>query len=125
MRCTREVKAFGTEMSTWWMGSSSTGSHFGIASCIALARRGLERLVGAVDGVELAGDEGHRHVHHREAQGPVAQIFHHAFLDRGDVVARDGAAHHRVDEAVAGAARQRLHLDLDVGELAVAAATGA
>ena len=94
-RCTREVKAFGTEMSTWWIGSSSTGSHFGMASLIAMRADRLERLVRAVDGVELAGREIDRDVDHREAERPVLQILDHALLDRGDVVARDGAADDR------------------------------
>ena len=104
------------------MGSSSTGSHFGMASLIAMRAAVLNAWS------ELSTAWNWPVIRFTETSttgkpsGPVAQIVPHAFLDRGDVVARNGAADHRIDEGVAGAARQRLHLDLDVGELAVAAA---
>src|SRR6185437_12291920 len=44
-----------------------------------------------------------------------------ALFDRGDEVARDGAAEDLVDELEASAAFERLHADLAVAELAVAA----
>ena len=66
-----------------------------------------------------------RDVDHREAERPALQIFAHALLDRADELARHGAADDLVVEFEARAARQRLDLDMDVAELAVAARSGA
>src|SRR3546814_12305965 len=45
----------------------------------------------------------------------------HALVDGGNEVLRDGTADHPVDEGIAGAARLWRDVDLDVGELAMAA----
>src|SRR4029453_14442156 len=60
-------------------------------------------------------------IDHRLAERAFLEIVDQAFLDGRYEVARHHAAHDLVDEAEARAARQRLDLDLDVGELAVTA----
>ncbi len=69
----------------------------------------------------LAVEQRHFEIDHRLAERAFLQVVAQPFLDGGDEVARHHAAHDLVDEAEARAARQRLDLDLDVGELAVAA----
>ena len=126
MRWTREVKAFGTEISTWWMGSKQHR----VAFRHRLGHRLRPQVLNAWSELSTAWNwpvtRCDRDIDDGESpSGPCFRYSGHAFLDRGDEVARNGAAHHRVLEDLAGAARQRLHLDLDVGELAVAAASGA
>ena len=85
------------------------------------AAGGPERHVGGIDRVIGAVDQRHRDIDHRKAERPVLECVDHAFLDRRDVVARHHAAGDLVLEREAGAARQRLDVEHDVAELAVAA----
>ena len=71
-------------------------------------------VIGAVD-------QRHRDVDHRKAERAVLERVDHALLDRRDVVARHHAAGDLLLEHEAGAARQRLDVEHDVAELAVAA----
>ena len=81
----------------------------------------LERHVGGIDRVIGAVDQRHRDVDHREAERAVLERVDDALLDRRDVIARHHAAGDLVLELEAGAARQRLDVEHDVAELAVAA----
>ena len=69
----------------------------------------------------LAVEQRHFEIDHRLAERSLLQILDQPGLDRRDEIARHDTAHDLVDEAEARAARQRLDLDLDVGELAMAA----
>ncbi len=83
---------------------------------------GLERGVGGVDAVRLAVDQGDPQVDHRVAGDQAAlHLGADALLDRRDVVVRHRAADDLVDELEAGAAGQRLDLDVADGVLAVPA----
>ena len=86
-----------------------------------MLRRGLERHVGAVDGVELPIHQRDRDIHHRKAERPLLRRFLGRLADRGNEVARHRAADDLVDELEPGAARARGDVDLHVGELAVPA----
>ena len=71
----------------------------------------------------LAVVEGHADVDHRvAAEVALLERLDHALLDRRDERARNGAAHHLVDELEAAAARQGLDPQPAVGVLAAAAA---
>ena len=84
--------------------------------------RHLERQLVAVHGVVGAVVDGHLEVDHREAGEVAAQPgLLDALLDGRDELPRDGAAEDVVLEREVGAARQRLHADLAVAELPVAA----
>src|SRR6185312_2154155 len=87
----------------------------------ALPAGGLERHVGAVDRVEPAGNQIDMNIDDREAERPRFQRLLDPFLDRRDEVARDRAADDAVLEDKARTSLQRLHVDDDVGELAVPA----
>src|SRR5262249_31903992 len=82
----------------------------GLRERVAQTHRGggLERHLGAVDGMVLAVEARDLHVDHREAER-AAVLFglDDAFLDRGDEVARDHAADDLVDELVPAAALLR------------------
>ena len=80
-----------------------------------------ERELGAVDAVIAAVDQGHRAIDHLEAERALAHRFAHAFLDRRDPLLGHGAAVDLLLEHEARAARQGLHFDDHVAELAVAA----
>ena len=80
-----------------------------------------ERHVGGIDAVIGAVDQRHRDVDDGKSQRAVLERVDHAFLDRGDVVARHHAAGDLLLEHEAGAARHRLDVEHDVAELAVAA----
>ena len=58
----------------------------------------------------------------KPARKPRCGRLHDAFLNRGNVVLGNRAAEDFVDELEVAAARQRLHLDLAIAELAVTAA---
>src|SRR5207248_9841088 len=68
------------------------------------------------------GDQDDLQVDSRKTERAGLQCLYCAFLDRREVVARDGPADDAVLEDKAGAARQRLHLDRAIGKLPVAAA---
>ena len=83
----------------------------------------LERHFVRVDVVIAAVVDGDFEVDHRIAGEITARRrLHDALFDRGYELARNGAAEDLVGELEAAAARQRLHPDLAVAELAVAAA---
>src|SRR5262249_17773678 len=86
------------------------------------AGRRLERHVRAVDGVILAVIERDRYVDDREPERTAIEKLARPLLPRRYVLPRYRAADDMVDDLEAGAARQRLDLDMDVPELAVAAA---
>src|SRR5947207_15766584 len=69
----------------------------------------------------LTVEQLHFEIDHRLAERAFLQVIDQPLLDRWNEVSRHHAAHDLVDEAEARAARQGLDLDLDVGELAVAA----
>src|SRR5215472_16659397 len=79
----------------------------------------MERLVRAVDGVKLSGDQVDRHIDDRKADRTAAQRLNDPFLDGRDIVARDRAADGKSET---GAAGHRLDFDRNIGELAVSAA---
>ena len=87
------------------------------------AAGGLERQFVRVDVVIRAVVQDHPEVDDREA-GEISTLrrFHDALFHRRNVVLRNRAAEDLVDELEVAAARQRLHLDLAIAELAVAAA---
>ena len=72
--------------------------------------------------MELAGDQIDRDIDDRKADRSMEQRLNHTFLNRRDIVARDGPADDAVGIGKAGAARQRFHLDRYIGELSVPAA---
>src|SRR5205085_6838295 len=82
----------------------------------------LEGHFRRVDVVVLPIGEADAEIDHRIAgqETLLARVLN-ALLHRWDVLAWDGAAVDVVDELEIAAARQRLHGDLAVGELAVAA----
>ena len=80
-----------------------------------------EGELGAVDAVIAAVDQGHRAIDHLEAERALDHRLANAVLDRGDPLLGHRAAVDLLLEHEAGAARQRLHLDDHVAELAVAA----
>ena len=82
---------------------------------------GAEGELGAVDAVVGAVDQGHRDVDHRKAERALGERVLDAGLDRGDPLLGDHPAGDLVVELEAVAARQRLHLDHAIAELAVAA----
>ena len=104
-----------------------TGSRIvGLAFCHGVLegqRAGdLERHFRGVDVVVLAVEQPHLEVDHRiagEEAAPAGLLD--PLLDRRPEVVRDGAAEDLVGEREVLAARQRLDLDLAVGELAAAA----
>src|SRR5580700_344295 len=63
----------------------------------------------------------HRHVDHREAERTAIERILHAGLDRGEILARHGAAMDRFGKGKAVASPARLHVDDNVAELAMAA----
>ena len=71
----------------------------------------------------MVGAVGQRdgHIHHLEAERSLFERLDRAFLDRRDEVSRHHAAADLVLELEAGAARQRLDVEHDIAELAVAA----
>ena len=83
---------------------------------------GLERQFVRIDIVIGAVVENHLEIDHRKA-GEKAALgrLHDAFLDRRNVVLGNRAAEDFVDELEFAAARQRLHLDPAIAELAVTA----
>ena len=114
--------ASGTVTTSSLTGSSRIGSAFASASLKPDRRRGLERHLGAVDGVVLAVEARDLHVDDGEAERAAVLLgLDDALLDRGDEVARDHAADDRVDELVAGAALLRLDAQPRDRELAVTA----
>src|SRR5262245_61262339 len=68
-----------------------------------------------------AVDQRDRDIDDRITLGPLLHRVLHAGLDRGNPLARDGAPGDLVDELKALAARQGLHLDDAIAELAVSA----
>ncbi len=113
----------GTTTTSSLTGSSSTGS--GVRERVAQTHRGrgLERHLGAVDGVVLAVEAGDLHVDDGEAERAAVLLgLDDALFDRGDEVARDHAADDRVDELVAAAAFLRLDPQPRHRELTVPAA---
>src|SRR5690606_24497973 len=76
----------------------------------------------AVDTVVLAVVDGHADVLQRvSGDGAAGHDLAHALLDRGNELARDGAALDLVGELEAGTARQRLDAQEHLAELAGAA----
>ena len=63
----------------------------------------------------------HGHVDDRKAERPAVERVLHAGFDRGEVLARHGAAMHRLGKGKAVASPARFHVDDDIAELAVAA----
>ena len=97
--------ASGTVTTSSLTGSSRIGLAFASASASPIDGRGLERHLGAVDGVVLAVEARDLHVDDREAERAAVLLgLGDALLDRGEEVPRDHAADDRVDELVAGAA---------------------
>ena len=80
-----------------------------------------ERELRAVDAVIAAVDQRDRAVDHLEAERAFVHRFAHAFLDRRNPLLGNRAAVDPLLELEALAARQRLHFDDHVAELAVAA----
>ena len=133
MPCTRPRRLFrspisvpanssGASISTFMMGSSRQGLACFHAFAEGEAAGHLERHFVGVDVVIAAVVDGDLEVDDRVA-GEIAARgrLDDAFFDGGDEVARNGAAEDLVGELEAAAARQRLHADLAVAELAVAA----
>ena len=85
------------------------------------ARRRLERHFGGVDVVIGAVRQIDGEVDDREAERSLHHPVADALLDRRNILLGHDAAGDRVGEGEACAARQRLDLDDDVAELAVAA----
>src|SRR5205085_8789298 len=82
----------------------------------------LERHFRRVDVVILAIDQPDAEIDDRiSGEVPAEPGVLNPFLDGGDVLARNRPAEDLVDKFEVGAARQRLDLDLAVGELAVTA----
>ena len=133
MPCTRPRREFrlpmmspahssGTYTSTCMMGSSRTGLVC-FHGLLERQRAGdLEGHFGGVDVVVGTVQQGDLEIHHRVA-GQIAALgrLDDAFLDGRDVLPRDGAAEDLVLELEAAAARQGLHGDDAIAELAVAA----
>ena len=117
----RDVKSLGAATVTFRIGSSSTGLQLGMASLMAMRAAILNDISELSTRVILAVDQRHFEIDDLLAERAFLQIVAQPLLDGGDEVARHHAAHDPVDEAEARAARQRPDLDLDVGELAVAA----
>ena len=69
----------------------------------------------------LAVGEGHGDIDDREPERTPVQILLHAALDRGDVLPRHRATDNGLGELETGAAGQRLDVEMDITELAVAA----
>src|SRR5215472_17432255 len=70
--------------------------------------------------MKLPGDQVDRDINDRKTDRAAPQRLDHAFLDCGDIITRDRAADDSVDIGETRAARQRFHLERDVGELAMA-----
>ncbi len=85
-------------------------------------RRHLEGELVAVHGVELAVGEGDADIDHGEAERSLGHEVAGTGLDRRDVLLGHRTADDAVVEGEAFAPGQRADVDLDVAELAVAAA---
>ena len=133
MPCTRPRRLFrspirvpanssGASISTFMMGSSRQGLHDLHALAEGEPPRHLERHFVGVHVVVAAVVDRRLEIDDRIA-GQIAARgrLDDALLDRGNEVAGNGAAEDFVGELEAAAAGQRLHPDLAVAELAVAA----
>src|ERR1039458_8919187 len=112
----------GAWISTFMMGSSSAG----LASCLAVfhrfTRRQLEGQLRRIHIMVRAVVQYHAEIHHRESgQESALGRLDDALFPRRDVVLGDRATEDLFDEFKLGAARQRLHFDPAIAELAVAA----
>ena len=86
------------------------------------ARGELERHFRRIDVVIRAVVDRALEIHHRESgQKAVRGRFHDSLFNGGNEIARDGAAENFVGELEFPAARQRLHANPAIAELAVAA----
>src|SRR4029450_1163794 len=118
----RGVASLGAATVTLRMGSSSTGLHLGMASLMAMRAAILNDISElSTEWYWPANRVTSRSTTRSPLARPFLEVLAQPLFDGRDEVARHHAAHDLVDEAEARAARQGLDLDLDVGELAVAA----
>ena len=119
---TSPMQSSGTAISIAMIGSSRIGLALREGGLEAHRGGDLERHFRRVDVVVRAVVERHPHVDDRVAgEDALGQRLAHALLDRRNELPRHDAADDLVDELEAGAARQRLHLEPGVAELAAAA----
>src|SRR5208283_89671 len=97
-----------------WVGLGETFNY-------AQAGRGSKSHVGAVDRVEHAIHQGDRDIDDGIAEWPFLHGLLGGFADRRNILPRHCTAHDFIDEQKTLAAAARLNLQLDVGELAMAA----